>query len=642
MGPEHLGDFVSPSDPRLHPDGTTVAFTVTKMDLEDDRYLRRIWIWDGAEARPLTKGPSDTSPRWSPDGRRLAFLRKGGEESDRSQVAVMPISGGEGEVVTALELGVTELEWSPDGSTIAVVAPSYIAEWQDLDDDERKRRPHRIVRLPFRFDNLGAMDDRRSHVFLIDPSQEQEPKCLTPGDYDDSRITWDPAGSRIAFLSARHQERGLDPGTQVWTVSSSGGEPVAITEVGNWDHVSYDRAGRLHVIGMPDRWSHPDVAPMWRVEGDGSLTDLTGHLDRNLITAAPPLTPRGPRWLDDGSYFSTLEDRGMVRVIHGGSDGAVADVIDGERAVTGIDPRPDGTAAVFVATTATDPGELHWWENGVERTLTSLNETFRNSVPLVAPQRFTYDSDGTEIEGWVYLPDGEDRVPLLLNIHGGPATQYGYGFFDEFQIYAGAGYGVVATNPRGSTGYGSAHVRAVVGRWQDPAPPDMRDLAAAPQAAAAAFPRLNPDRLGVMGGSYGGFATVRLVSSHHRFVSAIAERGLYSWPSFTGTSDIGPWFDRVYLDAQPPKGWQTLWEASPLAMAHHIQTPTLILHSEGDWRCPVEQGEQLFKILLQNGAETELVRFPAPEGHELSRSGKPKHRADRFAIVLGWHQRHLA
>jgi dipeptidyl aminopeptidase/acylaminoacyl peptidase len=208
-------------------------------------------------------------------------------------------------------------------------------------------------------------------------------------------------------------------------------------------------------------------------------------------------------------------------------------------------------------------------------------------------------------------------------------------------VYAGAGYGVVASNPRGSSGYGKDHVRAVVGGWHRDDPPDLIDLLALPDAAAAAFPRLDLDRLGVMGGSYGGFATVRVTAEDHRYRSSVAERGLYSWLSFAGTSDIGTIFDGFYIDVDPERRLEDLWAASPLRHADRITTPTLVLHSEHDWRCPIEQGEQLFAVLMTNGVETEMVRFPAEEGHELSRSGKPKHRVERFEIVLDWHGRHL-
>ena len=637
MRPDQIGEYRSVSDPRLHPDGTRVAFVVGRMDLEEDRYVKSIWLWDGTEARRLTSGSMDTAPRWSPDGERLAFLRKGASDDDAPQVAVLPLDGGEATVVSDFELGATELAWSPDGSKIAVVALEWTADWKDVEKNERARRPRRLTRLGYRFEGRGWIHDKRSHVWVVDPDGDGDPLCLTRGDFNETEIAWSPDGGQIAFVSARHDDRDVDPGSQIWVVPTIGGEATALTGVGTWALPHYDRSGRLHAIGDDDRWAYPDVMPLRRHRDDETWEQVT-DLDRNLVTFAPPLAPGGPRWLDDDTAFSTLEDSGRVRVVRITTDGRCEDVIGGDRLVTGIDPRPDGSAAVFAATAPTDPGELWWWENGEERRLTNFNDAFRASATLTAPQRFVIEHHGVEVEGWVYLPEGDDPVPLLLNIHGGPATQYGYGFFDEFQIYAGAGYGVVAINPRGASGYGSDHVRAVVGAWHEAAPPDLVDLLAAADTAAARFPRLDLDRMGVMGGSYGGFATVRVTAEDRRFKSAIAERGLYAWTSFGATSDIGTYFDVMYIKRGAT--YDELWAASPLRHADRITTPTLVLHSEHDWRCPIEQGEQLFAVLQRNGVASEMLRFPG-EGHELTRGGKPKHRKERFDAVLEWHGRHL-
>jgi len=641
MTPEHLSDYRQPSDPRLAPDGVQVAFVVTQMDLAADRYVRRIWLWDGLAAKPLTAGPTDTTPRWSPDGSRLAFLRKGPGADAVAQVAMLPMSGGEASVVTEFTLGVREVEWAPGGDRLAVVATTWTDEYAGLDDDERKRRPRRISRLPYRGDNAGWAHDRRSHVYLVDPAGESDPVCLTPGAFDESAIVWHPNGSEIAFVGARHDERGLDAGTQVWRVPVAGGDPVAATVIGLWGHPSYNENGTLHAIGTPDRWDLVTVRRLHELTEPGAEVERFRDLDRNLETFSPPVTPAGPQWLTDGSALSTLEDGGRIRVVRLHPDGTSEPVVGGDRLITGVTPRPDGSVFAFTATSPIEPGELWWWDGQGESQLTDLNGDYRAAFRLVEPEPFSFEMDGMPIEGWVYLPDGDAEVPLLLNIHGGPATQYGLGFFDEFQVYASAGYGVVAINPRGSSGYGHDHVHAIVGRWSDEMPPDMADLLKAIEVAAERFPRLDGERLGIMGGSYGGLATVRLLSLDQRFRSAVAERGLYSWPSFHGTSDIGSWFTKIYLGVDMADDADQVWAASPLAYSSTITTPTLIIHSAGDLRAPIEQGEQLFVRLLQHGVDTELIRFPDGEGHELSRSGDPKHRFERFAAILDWHARHL-
>jgi dipeptidyl aminopeptidase/acylaminoacyl peptidase len=267
-----------------------------------------------------------------------------------------------------------------------------------------------------------------------------------------------------------------------------------------------------------------------------------------------------------------------------------------------------------------------------------LNADFRAEVPMTDPEHFRVVSGGIEVDAWALLPPGDGKVPVLLNIHGGPASQYGWGFFDEFQVYAAAGYGVVACNPRGSTGRGLEHVRAVVGDGWGVV--DVEDVTNTIEEALRRYPRLDARRIGVMGGSYGGFLTAWLIAQDHRYQSAIVERALLSFTSFAGTSDIGAIFPRIYAGVDLVEDPDTLWQKSPLAVAHQIQTPTLILHSENDFRCPIEQAEQLFMILKRQQTDAELLRFPG-EGHELSRSGKPRHRRERFEAVLDWHGRHL-
>ncbi len=270
--------------------------------------------------------------------------------------------------------------------------------------------------------------------------------------------------------------------------------------------------------------------------------------------------------------------------------------------------------------------------------MTGFNATVAAELALVEPTRFQVDGDGGPIDAWVLLPPGDEPVPVLLNVHGGPASQYGEVFFDEFQVYVSAGYGVVACNPRGSSGRGRAWMRGVAGDgWGTN---DLADIHAVVDAALDGFPRLDRHRMGVMGGSYGGFMTAWLTARDRRFRSAVVERALISWPSFWGTSDIGTSFTGLYTGADMPDGAAELWAKSPLEAAGEIATPTLILHSEDDHRCPIEQAEQLFAALLKAGTPAELLRFPG-ESHELSRSGSPRHRQERFDAILEWHDRWL-
>lgn len=619
MTPDQLASIHVPSDPRLSPDGARVAFVVSTPNLEDDRYDKRIWI----EGEPFTSGPGDTAPRWSPDGDRLAFLRS--KDGQPAQVALIPVDGGEARIITDFDLGVEELEWSPKGDRIAVVAITYADGWGDLDDEERKRRPRRLKSVPYRFDDKGWIHDRKRHIWLIDPQADEEPSCVTPGDHDEESLAWSPDGEKIAFLSDRAAQPGLVSGNDAWEIDVESGEITQVTDRGFWSCVSYRPDGALHLLGNTES-QYPVNAYLHRREDDGSLTNLTGHLDRGSVSLAAG--PAALRWADHEAVIG-LEDSGRFGVVGVSPDGVVDALVEDDVVVTGFDRL--NSRLVYTASAWDSPGEVF----SDDERLTLLND---DTLDVVAPEHFRTRSDGEEIDVWVYLPEGDRQVPLLLNIHGGPASQYGFGFFDEFQVYAGADYGVVACNPRGSSGRGEDFVEAVKGKnW---GVVDHADISAAVEAALDRYSRLDPQRMGIMGGSYGGFMTGWIIGQEDRWRSAVVERALLSWTSFAGTSDIGGVFPENYLEESYPEAWATWWGKGPLACAHQVTTPTLIIHAEDDFRCPIEQAEQYFMALLRNGTATELLRFPG-EGHEMSRSGKPRHRQERFEAILDWHSQHL-
>jgi dipeptidyl aminopeptidase/acylaminoacyl peptidase len=654
--PSDLAHLVVPEDPQLHPDGERIAYVLVEIDLDDDRYHRTVHLWDGERNRRFTAGPSDTSPRWSPDGRWLAFLRKGTDEDAHTQLMVMPLDGGEARPRTDLPLGVSDLAWAPDSAQLVVVGAEWRPGLADLDDDERRRRPRRITRLPYRSDAGGWLCDRQEHLWLVDVAGDAEPRRLTTGDRNHAAPVWRPDGAAVAFVSDPEDFPDTEPHDQAYELDLATSQVRPLGPPGSWSWVGYDPAGAPHLVGLKDALAWPDVYRIYRLEaGDdpatATLHDLTGHTDRNVVPPSPGVIDPAPRFVE-GGIVTALEGRGtsgVVRVeLEGwrpGTTPEVTEMVGGPRAVTGLSVRSDGGALAITVSDPASPGELVWCVEGRERCLTDLTRGLRARIDLRPTQRFTVHRDGVELDAWAVLPEGFDdapprSVPVLLNVHGGPASQYGEHFFDEFQVEAGAGYLAVGCNPHGSSGRGVAFARSVVGAWQEEDSVDTLDLEAAVDAVLARFPQADPARVGIMGGSYGGYATARLLARNDRFRSAVVERGLLAWESFSGTSDIGPWFDREFLGASLRDGAAPHHAASPTRTAHRITTPTLVLHSEHDWRCPIEQGEQFFVALRHAGVESELVRFP-DEGHELTRSGQPRHRVDRFEIVLDWHGRHL-
>lgn len=643
MRPEDVYELTGVADPQLSPDGRQVAFVVWRVDREANEVRSAIWVApvDGsAPPRQLTSGTgTDGTPRWSPDGRWLAFTSKR-EGAKAAQLYVLPTDGGEARQLTDLKEDVRDPVWSPDGTRLAFV--SRVRDPAYEEEDERKRPPRRITRLQYKLDNEGWIVDRPKHLFVVPADGSREPVQLTFGDFEDDKPAWSPDGTKIAFSSARHEDWDLDSVEDIFVVSSVGGEPerVTSTDAGcSWPSWSPDGT-RLAYYLYPGRYWEPRHTQVAVHDlGSGERRVLTADLDRNCLPY-PPL--REPVWDGEHLYFA-LEDGGNVPLYRVGADGAAPPepVASGAWWLTGFDVR-DGQV-VHSLTTPTTLSELY----AGDRKLTDVGSAFLQGRTLSAPERFTARApDGAAVEAWVMRPAGFEegkRYPALLNIHGGPFTQYGNKFFDEFQVYAGAGYVVIYSNPRGSSGYAEAWGRAIMGSGDGGGPGwgsvDYEDLMAVVDEAVKRFDFIDPDRLGVMGGSYGGYMTSWIVGHTDRFRAAISERSVNNFVSQWGSSDFG-WGLKGYFGSFLFEDFEAWVRLSPSTYAPNIHTPLLILHSENDLRCAVEQAEHLFVTLRLLRRPVEFVRFPG-EGHELSRSGSPVHRVQRFEVILDWWRRHL-
>jgi dipeptidyl aminopeptidase/acylaminoacyl peptidase len=648
MVPEDLLRIRFVSDPQLHPDGQRVAFVVTTLSEARDEYLSTIWIVDvnGGEPRQFTRGPRrDTAPRWSPDGRWLAFVSER-EKKGKGQLYVMPADGGEPARLTDLRPGVASPAWSPDGQWLAFV--SRVGGWEEPTDEEERERskPPRIIDiLRYKSNGVGFIYDRPQQIFVV-PLAGGSPRQLTAGSFENHHPTWAPDGQHVAFVSARHDERDEDAAADVFTVPVGGGDARQITRtMGPVSCPVFSADGRtVAYVGHAHARAVSRHHRLYTVPAVGGAPRcLTETLDRNC---EPMMGAVGPQWLGKtGTLLFQVEDRGDVPLyrISGAGDDDAERLIGGTRQVTAFSASADGTLIAFTATDDTSPAELFVCraDGSGERRLTDLNRDWKAEVARSAPERFRFDRAGFTVDGWVMPPHGRQagrRYPVLLNIHGGPASHYGHRFFDEFQVYTGAGYAVVYLNPRGSRGYSEVFARAVIGDWGGG---DYADVMAGLDEALRRFDFLDPSRLGVMGGSYGGFMTSWIVGHTTRFRAACSERAVNAMWSMYGTSDIGYWFQEAHAVDQAP--WENLqWylERSPLSYAKDIRTPLLIVHSESDLRCPMEQAEQLYVALKKLKRTVRFVRFP-DEDHELSRSGRPRHRLARFRILLDWFGEHL-
>lgn len=649
------------SRPTIHPDGSYAVFATSTPNLEADRNVGQLWRvpLDGSSApQRITRGVQDGAPQFSPDGSTLAFLRA---VADKPQLHIMPTDAGEALQITDAPLGVGSFRWSPDSQRIAFLArvPEEGRYGSVKDLGPSAEAPRRITTLRYRSNGLGYDRDRRNHVFLIEvpdpcgeppynaaPSVEhpepekvknvQEARQLTSGDADASCIQFSPDGTRIAFISARHDTRDTDLADAIFELGleTRDLEPYALSTVQQQLSISgfvYSTSGTIlfvaSALGPDGRDFVAKNGALYTLQRDGSdAVRVTDPENTDLEASADNLVAR-----PGGSVLVLNTWRGSVSLVEISREGEIAPVVTGAIDVHGFDVVADTVVVTFAdATTAGDLAVVR--EVGLD--LLSTFSTTLNSAGIASSEEATYPArDGYPVHGWVLTPVGDGPHPVLLNIHGGPYAQYTGSVYDEAQVYVDAGYAVVMCNPRGSAGYGQEHGRTIRHRMGTV---DFTDVLDFLDGALAANPSCDPNRVGIMGGSYGGYLTAWTIAHDHRFAAAIVERGYLDPETFVGTSDIGDFFSDGYTGTDP----EAIRAQSPQAFVHQVTTPTLVIHSEDDLRCPLSQGERYYAALKRNGVDTELLIFPG-ENHELSRSGSPRHRVQRFEAILDWWQRYL-
>lgn len=639
----------SVSRPTIAPDASRVVVSVTHPSIDTDATVGQLWTipLDGAPARRLTRGRLDTAPAFSPDGRAIAFTRSG--KGVPAQLYVVDATGGEPVQLTDQKLGVESFSWSPDSARITYAAsvPEQ-GRYGTVEGIAPGAEPARhITNLVYKFNGTGYIVDQRLQVFVVPvPALDGEPGYvaapLPDGTTPDvalvpesTQLTTGPyswygpkfIGERVAALSARHADRDLDLLNQLWVVEE-GAEPEPLTDLGTLEIGTFDSAvdGTVYLIAHELGEAGVDFVgtngAVYRLDGrtpvvltDPEITDFGGAL----------LTLAGERVLVHGV------ERGRAHLYEVLEPGGARAISSGDVEVTGA--AASGERVVVSYQSPSSFGEVGVVVEGAIAALTDFGAELRSRT-LVEPAELTVTGrDGYPVHGWVAKPTGEGKHPTLLMIHGGPYTQYGVHVFDETQVYVDAGYAVVYCNPRGSAGYGQAHGRAI---RQDMGGLDMNDVLDFLDGALAAHDDLDNDRLGILGGSYGGYLTAWTIAHDHRFRAAIVERGYLDPTAFIGSSDIGTTFPQQYNGADR----ELQRRQSPQEVAHLVTTPTFVIHSELDLRCPIAQAETYYATIKMNGVDAELLIFPG-ENHELSRAGRPRHRVQRFDAILDWFGRTL-
>ena len=658
------------SDPRFSPDGKHVAYVRTQPDQESNGYKSAIWLApvDGGQPRQFTNGVKrDSAPRWSPDGRWLAFVSTRGGEKAKPQIYIIPTDGGEARQLTRMENGAGEPAWSPDGRSLAFTSrvnaeemkaedegePEGTLEPEEMErlaaEKERKEKekadPRVIRRFAYRAET-SFFDDRTAQLYVVkvDPetgAAEDKPRRLTRDARYYGDPQWMPDGDNLlAVVSRKPGEDDFSYFPDLVRVSKDGGEPVLLTGPETADfgpRPSPDGHWIAYNSAPVANYSTASLEIKLLPAKGGEARVLTAGLDAHAVDLT---------WMPDSQGLCFLvPERGRVdlRCVSLEEDG-VDVLLTGDREMQAYDLSADGKRVGFVVSTDRAPSDLYLAavDGSSERRLVQANEDWLAAKTLGDVNDLWFESaDGTSIQGWIVKPpdfDAAAKYPLLLSIHGGPHVMWSRHeptMWHEWQVQAAQGYMVFACNPRGSDGYGQSFRAATLNRWGETDLPDLQ--AGVEQVIAQGY--VDPERLVVTGGSYGGFMTAWVIGHDERFKAAVAQRGVYDLASFYSTSDI-PTLTEWEFAAAPWEDPQLLWKYSPLAYVEEMHTPLLLIHSENDFRAPIPAAEGLFVALRRLKRDVEMIRYPR-DGHELSRSGEPKHRVDRLDRIVDWFDRYV-
>jgi dipeptidyl aminopeptidase/acylaminoacyl peptidase len=648
-----LTKLVSVTDPHISPDGTRALFIRTYINEEENTYTAHLYHSDleSGEVTQWTYGNERvSSPAWSADGGHVAFLST---RDDKNQLYVMPASGGEAYALTDFEKGVNSFRWSPCGKKIWFDALAKEGKtFTDKEDKEEKKKPEPVFvsKMKYKMDGMGlvAMDYHR-HIGAVDIGTKKVEQ-ITEGSYHYNLEAVSHSGDQLVYGVVR--EENLDfifrQPLYLYEVEAKKETPL-IEQEGDFGGAAFSfDDSKIAFTGSTRRFENATHSEVFVYDvKQQSIVCLTESLDApvgDYVVADHQQGANAPAvvWTKDDHLYFQVSAMGDVRLYFASLDGAIYPASPEAEHVYGYDISQDGAFAVAAISNPVNPGELYKLTiaTGERKALTEFNKTYLAETELIEPVAVTADgAKGWTIHGWLMKPRGFQegkKYPLVVNIHGGPHAMYANTFFHEMQVLAARGFGVLYVNPRGSHGYSQEFVDAVRGDYGGG---DYEDIMNSLQGMIEEHPWIDAERLGVTGGSYGGFMTNWIVGHTDRFKAAVTQRSISNWISFFGVSDIGYYFSDWQIGADMTDV-KKLWHHSPLKYAENVETPLLILHSENDYRCPIEQSEQLYVTLKSMGKEAEFVRFPEAD-HNLSRTGKPNLRFVRLEQIAGWMEKYL-
>jgi dipeptidyl aminopeptidase/acylaminoacyl peptidase len=658
---EDLYDLQLVSDPQISPDGRHVIFGLLRVDRKTEKKYTNLWLVpaDGsAPPRQFTYGDqSDSFPRWSPDGSQIAFLSNRKDEKQQ-QIYIIPFGGGEARRVTDVQGSFAGFEWSPDGKRFVSQFRKKDQEAIDREKDEQKKKlgvvARHITSLNYKYDGAGYLPQEKWHIWTFD-TEIGEGRQLTNGRFHETEPRWSPDGKQIVFVSNRHEEPELNPdATELYLIPADEGELVQV-ETGHEGRKftpSFSPDGRqIAYLGRvrPGDWGQNSCLYVVPAAG-GQARNLSLahdlHLSLASLTDTGSNTPQPPPlWSRDGRalYNQATELGNQPLLAFNVETGDYERMID-EPGLVGsfsLDANQDKIAYLWGTMETMGQVWLHDLVSGESTALTHFNAKPFAEIAWGEMEEVWFDGpDGNELQGWILKPPGfaaSQKYPTIIEIHGGPMLQYGRAFMHEFHFLAANGYVVAFSNPRGSQGYGDTHATTIANRWGTV---DFADVMAWADYVEK-LPYVDAARMGVAGGSYGGYMTTTIIGRTQRFKAAVAQRVVSNLLSFYGSSDMN-WNTEnlVGLDAPPWDDLENYWRQSPISSIGNARTPTLVIHSESDLRCDKEQGEQVFVALKKLGVDTEMVLFPE-ESHGLSRDGRTDRRIQRLHHMLRWFDNYL-
>ncbi|PAD34788.1 S9 family peptidase [Terribacillus saccharophilus] len=655
LSAQDLLEFSFLSDPQLSPDGKWVVF-VKRVINEKEKYQSNLFLLhvDSKETTQFTQGNfSDVQPRWSPDGRYIFFVSN---RSGKQQIWKIAFSGGEASQVTTFKRGASQSVLSPDGTKLIVTVPltasDSLEDKETKEKTEEKLKPYITTNLQYKSDAKGFSDETFDHLALIDLETGTQ-TLLTDGQYNHHSPAFSPAGMHVAYSANRSEDPEQTFFSDIYQLDLATNDTEKLTSSDKRFYTpNYSPDGtKLSLLGDDLEYTGATLTRVWSLDlATKELSCLTSEWDVECHDVA--INDMGTGAASSGAVWSKTNDAVFFLASELGSthlyqvtlDKNITKVIGGKRQVYAYSTDKNQDRFVYaVSQSAAIPGDLFvsTLSGSDEQRLTAVNENLLQTKTVSTPEDFRFKAnDGTELQGWIMKPTGfkdGETYPLVLEIHGGPHAMYSHAFMHEFQVLASKGYGVLYMNPRGSHGYGQQFVDAVRGDYGGI---DYDDVMVAVDYALENYDWIDASRLGVTGGSYGGFMTNWIVGHTNKFKAAVTQRSISNWLSFYGVSDIGYFFTEWEHKTTVMEDPEELWRISPLCYVKDVQTPLLILHSENDYRCPIEQAEQLYIALKQQKKPTRFVRFPE-SNHELSRSGDPGLRIIRLNEITDWFDQYL-